>query len=72
MHEFIRPVAGRFAPLALMGVRCFWPHNMIGHGGLVVNQALKLRSLPTNHQVSPRIQTASASAPKRGGHAAAK
>ena len=23
MHESIRPVAGRFAPLALMGVRCF-------------------------------------------------
>ena len=39
-----------------MGVRCFWPHNMIGHGGLVVNQAWKLRSLPTNHQVSPRIR----------------
>ena len=39
MHEFIRPVAGRFVPLALMGVRCFWPHNMIGHGGLVVDQA---------------------------------
>jgi transposase len=56
MHESIRPVAGQFTPLALMGVRCFWPHNMIGHGGLVVNQALKLRSLPTNHQVSPRIQ----------------
>ncbi len=31
MHESIRPVAGLFAPLALMGVRCFWPHNMIGH-----------------------------------------
>jgi hypothetical protein len=39
MHESIRPVAGRFVPLALMGVRCFWPHNMIGHGGLVVDQA---------------------------------
>ena len=39
MHEFIRPVAGRFAPLALMGVRCFWPHNMIGLEGLVVDQA---------------------------------
>jgi transposase len=39
MHESIRPVAGRFAPLALMGVRCFWPHNMIGHEGLVVDQA---------------------------------
>src|ERR1700733_431005 len=57
MHESIRPVAGQLrAPLALMGVRCFWPHNMIGHGGLVVNQAWKLRSLPTNHQVSPRIR----------------
>src|ERR1700727_47166 len=30
MHESIRPLAGRIAPLALMGVRCFWPHNMIG------------------------------------------
>ena len=39
MHESIRPVAGRFVPLALMGVRCFWPHNMIGLEGLVVNQA---------------------------------
>jgi hypothetical protein len=39
MHESIRPVAGRFAPLALMGVRCFWPHNMIGLEGLVVDQA---------------------------------
>jgi hypothetical protein len=56
MHESIRPVAGRFAPLALMGVRCFWPHNMIGHEGLVVDQALKLRSLPTCHQLSPRIR----------------
>jgi hypothetical protein len=44
------------APLALMGVRGFWPHNMIGLEGLVVNQAWKLRSLPTNHQVSPRIR----------------
>src|SRR5271165_4859100 len=50
MHESIRPVAGRIAPLALMGVRCFWPHNMIGHKGLVVNQAWKLRSLPMRHQ----------------------
>jgi len=56
MHESIRPVAGRFAPLALMGVRCFWPHNMIGREGLVVDQAWKLRSLPTSHQFSPRIQ----------------
>jgi hypothetical protein len=34
MHESIRPVAGLFAPLALMGVRCFSPHNMIGLGAL--------------------------------------
>jgi hypothetical protein len=32
-------------PLALMGVRCFWPHNTIGLEGLVTNQAWKLRSL---------------------------
>jgi hypothetical protein len=29
---------------------------MIGLEGLVVNQAQKLRSLPTNHQLSPRIR----------------
>ena len=29
---------------------------MIGLEGLVVDQAQKLRSLPTNHQVSPRIR----------------
>jgi transposase len=56
MHESLRPVAGLFAPLALMGVRCFWPHNMIGREGLVIDQAWKLRSLPTSHQFSPRIQ----------------
>jgi hypothetical protein len=39
MHESIRPVAGAIMLLALMGVRCFWPHNMIGLEGLVVNQA---------------------------------
>ena len=39
-----------------MGVRGFWPHNMIGLEGLVVDQASKLRSLPTSHQVSPRIR----------------
>src|SRR6202453_817694 len=39
MHESIRPVAGRFAPLALMGVRYSLPHNMIGLEGLVVDQA---------------------------------
>src|ERR1700746_3058235 len=56
MHESIRPVAGLFAPLALMGVRCFWPHNLIGLEGLVLHQARKLRSLAANHQLSPRIQ----------------
>jgi transposase len=30
----IRPVAGAIAPLALMGVRSFWPLNTIGHGAL--------------------------------------
>lgn len=39
MRESIRPVAGAIGPLALMGVRCFGPHNMIGRGGLVVDQA---------------------------------
>ena len=34
MREFIRPIAGAITPLALMGVRCFWPHNMIGRGAL--------------------------------------
>jgi hypothetical protein len=43
-------------PLALMGVRCFSPHNTIGLEGLVIHQAWKLRSLPTSHQFSPRIQ----------------
>ena len=37
-------------PLALMGVRCFSPHNTIGLEGLVIDQAWKLRSLPTSHQ----------------------
>ena len=46
-------------PLALMGVRCFWPQNMIGHEGLVINQAWKLRSLPTNHQFHLASETAS-------------
>ena len=56
MHESIRPVGGALVLLALMGVRYLRPHNMIGLEGLVVNQAWKLRSLPTNHQVSPRIR----------------
>jgi hypothetical protein len=51
MHESIRPVAGAIAPLALMGVRSFWPHNMIGREGHVVNQAPKLWLLPTVHQL---------------------
>ena len=50
MHKSIRPVTGAVVPLALMGVRCLRPHNMIGRMGLVVDQASKLRSLPTNHQ----------------------
>jgi hypothetical protein len=38
MHESIRPVfAGPF--VALMGVRCFWPHKIIGLEGLGINQA---------------------------------
>ena len=52
----IRPVAGAIVPLALMGVRCFSPYNTIGLEGLVIDQAWKLRSLPTSHQFSPRIQ----------------
>jgi hypothetical protein len=57
MRESIRPVAGAIAPLALMGIRCFRPNNLIGHDeGLVIHQVLKLRSLPTTHQFSPRIQ----------------
>src|SRR5262249_42167103 len=45
----------RFALLALMGIRCFWPHKIIGRTGLVVHQAWKLRPLPASHQYSPRI-----------------
>ena len=45
----------RFALLALMGIRCFWPHKIIGRAGLVVHQAWKLRPLPASHQYSPRI-----------------
>jgi len=55
MRESIRPVAGAITPLALMGIRCFWPHNVIGRMGLVVDQASTLRFLPTSHQCSPRI-----------------
>jgi hypothetical protein len=45
----------RFALLALMGIRCFRPHKIIGRVGLVVHQAWKLRPLPASHQYSPRI-----------------
>jgi transposase len=55
MRESIRPVAGAIAPLALMGVRRLWPHNTIGLEGLVVDQAPRLRPLPTCHQCPPRI-----------------
>ena len=44
VKQFVRTL------LALMGVRCLWPHNMIGRAGLVVHQASRLRSLPTSHQ----------------------
>ena len=62
MHEFIRPVAGAITLLALMGVRCLWPHNMIGRRGLVVDQASRLRSMPTIHQ-TPRIRCGGFSLP---------
>jgi hypothetical protein len=45
----------RFALLAVMGIRCFWPHKIIGRAGLVVHQAWKLRPLPASHQYSPLI-----------------
>jgi len=54
MRESIRPVAGAITLPALMGVRCFWPHNMSGLKGPVVDQAVKLRSVPLCHQCSPR------------------
>jgi hypothetical protein len=55
----------RFALLALMGIRCFRPHNTIGRTGLVVDQASKLRSLLTSHQDSSRIQFTSSKAQRR-------
>src|SRR5215472_8555741 len=45
----------RFRAPGLDGVRCFWPHKIIGRAGLVVHQAWKLRLLPASHQYSPRI-----------------
>ena len=55
MHESIRPVDGAVRAPGLDGVRCFWPHKLIGRTGLVVHQAWKLRPLPASHQCSPRI-----------------
>src|SRR6516225_10591931 len=43
MHESIRPVDGAVRAPGLDGVRCFWPHKIIGRAGLVVHQAWKLR-----------------------------
>ncbi len=54
MRESIRPVAGAITLLALMGIRCLCPHNMLGLVGPVVNQALKLRLMPWCHQYLPR------------------
>lgn len=57
MRESIRPIAGAIALLALMVIRHFWPHNMTGLRGLVVDQALKLRfradvpSVSTSHSI---------------------
>ena len=44
--------------LALMEIRCFWPHNTIGRTGLVIHQAWKLRSFDepsgfTSHSIIP-------------------
>jgi transposase len=55
MRESIRPLAGAIPLPALMGVRCLSPHNMNGLDGLVIDQALKRRSMPLRHQRSPRI-----------------
>ncbi|MGV8987285.1 MAG: hypothetical protein ACOH2H_13500 [Cypionkella sp.] len=54
MHESIRPFGGAVPPLALMGVRGLSPNNMIGLAGLVVNQALRRRSLSSRHQLPTR------------------
>ena len=72
MHESDRPVAGRFTPLALMGVRCFWPHNMIGLEGLVVDQAWKFAVLADEPSgVTSHPNLASALTLARCDHAAA-
>ena len=61
MHESIRPVAGQLS-LALMGVRCFWPHNMIGLGrpcrrsGLEVAVLADEPSGVTSHPRRPPLQ----------------
>src|SRR5271170_8176453 len=56
MRESIRPVGGAITPLALMGIRYLRPHKIIGREGLVVDQALKKRPVPSCHQSSPRIR----------------
>jgi hypothetical protein len=49
-----------------MGVRCFWPHNMIGQEGLVVNQAWKLAVLADEPSgVTSHPNATFASAPMR-------
>jgi hypothetical protein len=55
--------AGSLPPLALMGVRCLWPHNMIGRGGLVVDQASRLAVFAdepsgfTSHSIAVAVAT---------------
>ena len=70
MHEFIRPVGGAIALLALMGVRCLGPHNMFGLEGLVeirVRSAVfaDVPSVFTSHPVA-----AFSAMPLRDDHAA--
>ena len=71
MHELIRPVAGRLCVPGLDAVCCFWPHNMIGLGGLVVNQASKSLVLAdepsgvTSHPRRPPLQRRSAAVMRR-------
>ena len=45
MHNLSGLLRDDCAPLALMGLRYFWPHNMIGQEGLVVDQAWKFAVL---------------------------
>jgi hypothetical protein len=52
MHESIRPVAGAIVPLALMGVRCFPPHNTVGLSGLEAAVLADEPSVFTSHPVA--------------------